>query len=111
MHGFYLHGVPITKAAVLPDDWENRTIPIRNRNTRGMTGLCLESHDLAASKLAAFRDKDRAFVRVLLAERMIQPRELIARIELLPVPPDTRSRLIAWVKGTSGELALGQGAD
>jgi len=38
-------------------------------------GWCMEAHDLAASKLIAFRDKDRAFVRRLLIEEMIDVEE------------------------------------
>lgn len=63
-HGFYVHGVPI-EAAVLPTGWDTRAVPVRNASTRGNTGWCLEGHDLAASKLVAYRDKDREFVRVL----------------------------------------------
>lgn len=68
--GFYVYGLPIA-AACLPPGWRKRVIPVRDAvRTHGKTGLCLEGHDLAASKLAAFRDKDRDFVRVLLAERL-----------------------------------------
>jgi len=60
------------------------------------------SHDLAASKLVAFRDKDREFVRVLITERMVSPDELATRIRMLPAG-DT-DRLLAWVKITAAEL-------
>jgi hypothetical protein len=67
-HGFYVHGVSI-EAAILPDGWEGRTVPVSHpQGTRGNTGHCVEAHDLGASKLAAFREKDRDFVRILLAE-------------------------------------------
>lgn len=89
-YGFYVHGIPITEAAKLPKGWQQRTITVSNINTRGKTGHCLESHDLAASKLAAFREKDREFVRDLLVEGMISPRKLVARIRLLPVAPMER---------------------
>jgi hypothetical protein len=49
-----------------------------------MTGWCVEAHDLAASQLVAFRDKDRSFVRVLLTERLISARTLKLRIRRLP---------------------------
>lgn len=104
LHGFYVHGVPITEAAVLTRGWDGRTVEVRNANTRQKTGRCLEGHDLAASKLAAFREKDRAFVRVLLAERMVTPRKLIARLRLLPVDAERRGRLVRWVDATAREL-------
>jgi len=53
-HGFYVHGVLI-EAATLPDGWEDRTIQVRdNLTTQGNIGHCLESHDLAVSKLVAY---------------------------------------------------------
>jgi hypothetical protein len=60
----------------------------RNENTGGATGWCLEVHDLAASKLAAGRQKDLEFVRVLLSEKMVSPETLARRVEALPLPPD-----------------------
>ncbi len=71
-HGFYVHGVNIHGLVVLPDGWKDRTIPVQHKvGTHGNIGRCLEAHDLAASKLAAFRPKDRDFVRTLLVEEMI----------------------------------------
>lgn len=68
------------------------------------TGHCLEAHDLAASKLAAWRDKDREFVRILLRERLIEPNRLIRLINLLPVDEERREMLRRWVDGTVHEL-------
>jgi hypothetical protein len=56
--------------ATLPAGWQERLIPLRNENTGGAIGWCLEVHDLAASKLVAGREKDLEFVRVLLREKM-----------------------------------------
>jgi hypothetical protein len=102
-HGFYVHGLPI-EAAILPAGWERRTVRVQNANTRGMTGWCVEAHDLAASKLAAFRDKDRDFVRVLLAEEMVTPRKLISRLRRLPRDGSERDRLVYWVSATVRDL-------
>lgn len=102
-HGFYVHGLGI-EAAVLPKGWEGRAIRVRNSNTRGKTGVCVEAHDLAASKLVAWRQKDKDFVRILIVEDLIEPRKLLLRISRLSdderVPPDHRKKLIEWVKGT-----------
>ena len=100
-HGFYVHGLDIS-AAALPAGWEERTIKVQSRATRQNIGWCLEGHDLAASKLVAFRDKDREFVRVLIAERMISPEKLTARIRMLTA--GDAERLLAWVKITAAEL-------
>jgi hypothetical protein len=105
-HGFYVHGVPI-EAATLPRGWEGRAIRVQNANTRNNVGWCIEAHDLAASKLVAFRDKDRDFVRVLLAEGLVKPRKLVDRLRRLPDPPcddSRRERLVVWVDVTVREL-------
>jgi hypothetical protein len=46
------------ETARLPEGWRDRLVPIRNANTGGGTGLCLEIHDLVVSKLMAAREKD-----------------------------------------------------
>jgi hypothetical protein len=102
-HDFYVHGVPI-ESAVLPDAWEFRTYRLQNQNTREFIGYCLEGHDLAASKLAAFRDKDRDFVRVLLAEGLIQAAVLLERITWMDVEPGLRDRMERWVRAIRAEL-------
>ena len=84
--GYYAHGVDET-TATLPPGWQDRLVPIRNANTAGATGWCLEVHDLAASKLVAGRQKDLDFVRVLLCEKMVSTDTLGSRIEALPLPP------------------------
>ena len=94
--GYYAHGVDET-TATLPPGWEQRLVPIRNENTGGATGWCLEVHDLAASKLVARREKDLDFVQVMLRERMLNLETLAERAASLPVPPErlelTRERL------------------
>jgi len=101
-HGFYVHGLPL-EAATLPAGWQDRTKEIRNANTKYYSGHCVEAHDLAASKLVAFRDKDREFVRLLLRDRFIRARTLIARIESLPSPGREKARLVKWVEMTVGD--------
>jgi uncharacterized nucleotidyltransferase DUF6036 len=66
-YGFCIHGIS-PEAAVLPRGWERRTKKVSNSNTRGKIGRCIEAHDLAVSKLVAFRPKDLDFVRILLAK-------------------------------------------
>ncbi len=106
--GFYVHGLPID-AAVLPIGWERRAIAVRNDNTRNSTGWCLEAHDLAASKLVAFRDKDKDFVRVLLFERLIRPWKLDLRLRQLPdnaqVTPKLLTAIREWLNGVLKDIA------
>jgi len=104
-HGFYVHGISI-EAATLPEGWENRTIPVSHEyRTRGCIGHCLEAHDLAASKLVAYREKDREFVTILLNERLIAGTTLLHRITQLPVEEDVRERLVKWVRITMKDIS------
>lgn len=68
--GYYAHGVG-ADTAVLPQGWRERLVPVRNENTGGGTGLCLEVHDLAVSKLVAGRAKDLEPVAGLLRHRLV----------------------------------------
>ncbi|MBW1724010.1 MAG: hypothetical protein JRD87_02030 [Deltaproteobacteria bacterium] len=72
--------------------------------THSKTGLCIEAHDLAASKLAAYREKDKEFVRLLLIEKMIDVKIITKRISELNVEAKLRERLLQWVKITAEEL-------
>jgi hypothetical protein len=67
--GYYAHGVA-QETAVLPAGWKSRLIRLRNENTGNGTGLSLEVHDLAVSKLVAGREKDLEFVAALLRHRL-----------------------------------------
>jgi hypothetical protein len=105
--GFYVHGVAI-EAAILPIGWEKRAIEVRNDNTSNKTGRCVEAHDLAVSKLVAFRQKDRDFVRALLVKRLIDPRKLYRRLHQLPDNPRVTPKLIAtieaWARGVLNDI-------
>ena len=103
-HGFYIHGISI-ESAKLPEGWEQRTVPVSDPiSTHSKTGLCIEAHDLAASKLAAYREKDKEFVRLLLIEKMINVKIFTERISSLNVKEQLRERLLQWVKITAEEL-------
>jgi hypothetical protein len=104
-HGFYVHGLPIEEAATLPQDWEHRVTPVFDKiSTNGKTGWCIEAHDLAATKLAAYREKDRDFVRILLIKEMITAKTLIERICSLRIDEQIREHLVQWVHLTAEEL-------
>jgi len=91
--------------ATLPKGWESRAIPVVDKkSTRDKIGWCVQAHDLAASKLVAYRDKDRDFVRTLLIEGMIVAKTLIERISMLNIDEELRERLLQWIQNTSEEL-------
>ena len=104
-HDFYVHGVS-TETAVLPDGWEDRLVMVCSESTRRNIGWCLQGYDLAASKLAAFREKDRDFVRVLLAERLLHTSTLKERLAAMPLTAEERARLVDWVGHTAAALGV-----
>ncbi len=82
--GYYAHGVG-EETATLPIGWKDRLIPIHNENTGGGTGLCLEVHDLAVSKLVAGREKDLSFVGGLLRHGLAKAELIRERLTNTPV--------------------------
>ena len=78
---------------------------LRSDGTRGNEGRCLEAHDLAASKLAAFREKDRNFVRTLLTDGLIKIPKLILRVRQLERSDVPLERILKWIEVTQRDLA------
>ena len=107
-HGFYVHGISI-ESAKLPEGWEQRTVSVSDPiSTQGKTGFCVEAHDLAASKLAAYREKDKEFVRLLLIEKMIDANILTDRINALDIKEQLLKRLLYWLSITAEELHVSE---
>jgi hypothetical protein len=76
----------------------------REQLEHAIRAACDVAHDLAASKLVAYREKDRDFVRTLLVEHLISPGVLLDRIGDLDVPLEQGSRLEKWVSMTAEEI-------
>ena len=88
-YGYYAQGVGET-TAVLPAGWNERLIPVRNANTRGVTGWCLEACDLGVAKLVAGRDKDTRFLASALKHGLIDVSVLRARLALTELALEIR---------------------
>jgi hypothetical protein len=100
MYGYYADGVDFATATA-PDGWEERLIAFEPPGAEPGRGLCLEVHDLAASKLAAGRIKDFEFVDALLRAGLLERAILAERVERLPrarVPAAFLARARAWVQ-------------
>lgn len=97
-YGYYAHAVG-PETATLPDGWEQRLIEIRNENTGGACGWCLEIHDLLLSKCAAGRERDWDFVEEALRHRLAEPAELHHRLADLPVSDSRRAEVGRMVDG------------
>lgn len=69
--GVYAEGVS-PSTAVLAPGWRERLIPLPDPAS-GAVGLCLDPHDLCASKLIAGRPKDLAFVEAAVSNYLVDP--------------------------------------
>lgn len=83
-YGYYAHAVG-PETATLPAGWEGRLIEVRNPNTGGATGWCLEIHDLLLSKCVAGRERDWDFVGEALRHHLADAEELRHRAGELPL--------------------------
>ena len=100
MFGYYADGVEFSTATP-PEGWEIRLIAFEPPGAEPGRGLCLERHDLAASKLAAGRVKDLEFVDALLRAGLLERAVLAERVEQLPrarVSAAFLARANAWVR-------------
>jgi hypothetical protein len=96
--GYYPHGVEVSTAR-LPGGWRDRLVVLDTANTKPGRGLCLEPHDLVASKLAAWRTKDREYAHALLGSALVDRGVLLERIRQLEGVPVSMQRLICdWVE-------------
>ena len=102
--GYYAQGVEET-TATLPDGWRTRLIPVYGPATRGASGWALEPHDLAASKYAAGREKDREFLRIAIAHRLLDRETTLQRIEgMSSLTPERRASLRAMAGADFGAV-------
>ncbi len=102
-HGIHADGVSLS-TPVLPDGWRDRLIEIRNDNTNGVRGLCLEPHDLVISKLVAGRTKDLEFCQAAIRSRLVTVAELRARFTTTAIEDERRQ----LVEGRLARLASRQ---
>lgn len=91
--GYYAHGVSKETANNLPAGWDARLVPIKNKNTGGVTGWCVEIHDLVAGKYVSAREKDIQFVRLAIDARMVKKDILMERVRALRVGASQKERI------------------
>lgn len=92
--GYYADPVDET-TATLPEGWKSRLVNLPPGDTEGVTGLCLDPHDLAIAKYVAGREKDRIFTRALAARGITDRDRLLALADKTPVEDEVRHRLRA----------------
>jgi hypothetical protein len=101
-HRIYAHGVGLETAS-LPRGWRRRLVVLDTSGTAPGRGLCLERHDLVASKLAAGRPKDYEFAEALVAVGLINLATLKRRIDGLALPEAVLARLRVWVERVTSD--------
>ncbi len=95
--GYYAQGVE-EGTAILPVGWQARLVSVRNENTRGATGLCLEVHDLCLSKYVANREKDRRYVRAAAAHGLVNRGTLLERLPSMPIEAPLREHIRSLIE-------------
>ncbi len=98
VYGYYAHAVG-PETAILPAGWEDRLIAVRNENTGGATGWCLEVHDLLLSKCAAGRERDWEFCEGALTHGLAGAEELRRRVAEMPLQGARRADVERVVEG------------
>ena len=99
-HGYYPDGMTLDEA-VLPSGWEGRLASLAvhrlDRPDAPATLFAPELADLCASKLAADRVKDHAFVKTVVGARLVGADDVLERCRLLPAGP-AREVAVAWAE-------------
>lgn len=90
--GYYADPIDET-TATLPNDWKKRLISLPPGDTEGVTGLCLDPHDLAIAKYVARREKDLAFTRELARRGIVDRDQLFTLLEQTPIDEAVRQRI------------------
>jgi hypothetical protein len=98
--GYHADGIG-PETAILPTGWEARAITLdKHPSLEGAIGICPEIHDLAASKLVAFREKDRDWVTASISAGLVACGELAGLLD--HIPPAHAERVAtaqAWLGG------------
>ena len=91
--GYYAHGVSSETANNLPEGWDSRLVPLSGPNTEGVTGWCIEVHDLLAGKYVSGREKDLLFIAGVIAAGLVDRDVLMSRVDALRVDESTKERI------------------
>jgi hypothetical protein len=95
--GYYADPVD-ERTSTLPKGWKSRLVNLPPGDTEGVTGLCLDPHDLAIAKYAARREKDITFTRELARRGLIDRERLLALLKNTAVDSDMRGRIQGYIE-------------
>jgi len=105
-YGYYADAVDVT-TATLPKGWKGRLVSLPPGDTEGVRGLCLDPHDLAISKYAAFREKDLVFTRELARRGIVSQDQLLRLLEQTRLTEELRARIRARIAADFAQPAPG----
>jgi|SRR5579872_3452492 len=105
-YGYYADAVDVG-TATLPKGWKGRLVNLPPGDTGGVRGLCLEPHDLAIAKYAAFREKDLVFTRELARRGVTSKSRLLELLEQTDVTAELRDRIHARIDADFEQPAPG----
>ena len=105
-YGYYADAVD-TATATLPKGWKGRLVGLPPGDTDGVRGLCLDPHDLAIAKYAAFREKDLVFTRELARRGIVSQDQLLTLLGQTKISADLRERIRARIAADFGQTAPG----
>lgn len=91
-YGYYADAVDVG-TATLSKGWKGRLVNLPPGDTDGVRGLCLDPHDLAIAKYAAFRDKDLVFTRELARRGFTSKKRLLELLEQTDINGELRDRI------------------
>lgn len=98
-HGYHADILRDSILDTLPQGWRDRIVPVPGCPQAG----ALDMHDLAAVKLLVARPKDLALLRTLIKEALLDPQIIGQRLELLPIPVETKPRVQASFRSLAEE--------
>lgn len=95
--GYYADPVDET-TATLPKGWKGRLVNLPPGDTEGVSGLCLDPHDLAIAKYVARREKDITFTDELARRGITTRDQLLALLEKTPIDDNARQRIRGYIE-------------
>lgn len=96
-HGYYADPVD-ENTATLPKGWRARLVNLPPGDTQGVSGLCLDPHDLAIAKYVARREKDIVFTRALAARGLVRKPQLLTLLAKTPIAAESRERIRGFIE-------------
>ena len=86
-------------APILPSGWRDRLIAMRSERTEGVTGWCLDVHDIAVSKYVAGRPKDLEYNQALAKHKFVKKETLLERLAETECSEEVRRLVTSRING------------